>query len=178
MVDQLFFPATTWAWTPTAGETAETWANFAIARPSAGVSVEAAPVPLVAPFTVTFPGMTMSRLLPRPVICVAIDSRAPAPIDLDLGCLYEFTDGRKGVELATSYHPDVIILEFTTRFYDTLKFFDAFAGGKFAQFLFAAHQSAGKVSDADSARFLIDEAQLFVDASHACYNRMGTVSVA
>jgi tellurite resistance protein TerA len=23
--------------------------------------------------------------------------RAPAPIDLDLGCLYEFTDGRKGV---------------------------------------------------------------------------------
>jgi sulfite reductase (ferredoxin) len=74
--------------------------------------------------------------------------------------------------------PDQIIQEFTTRFYDTQKFFDAFAGGKFAQYLFAAQKAAGKASDPDSARFLIDEAQLFIDASHACYNRLGAVSVA
>ena len=74
--------------------------------------------------------------------------------------------------------PDRIIQEFTVRFYDTQKFYDAFAGGKFAQFLFAAHQASGKATDPDSARFLIDEAQLFIDASHACYNRMGTVSIA
>jgi sulfite reductase (ferredoxin) len=74
--------------------------------------------------------------------------------------------------------PDQIIHEFTTRFYDTQKFSDAFVGGKFAQYLFAAHKTAGKATDPDSARFLIDEAQLFIDASHACYNRLGTVSVA
>jgi sulfite reductase (ferredoxin) len=74
--------------------------------------------------------------------------------------------------------PEQIIREFTIRFYDTQKFYDAFAGGKFAQFLFAAHQASAKPTDPDSARFLIDEAQLFIDASHACYNRMGTVGVA
>jgi sulfite reductase (ferredoxin) len=74
--------------------------------------------------------------------------------------------------------PDRIIREFTTRYYDTQKFFDSFAGGKFAQYLFAAHASAGKPVSPDSARFLIDEAQLFIDASHACYNRLGAVTVA
>ncbi len=76
-----------------------------------------------------------------------------------------------------SEDPNVIVREFTARFYDTQKFFDAFAGGKFAQYLFAAHARANKPADADSARFLIDEAQLFIDASHACYNRLGTVAV-
>jgi len=74
--------------------------------------------------------------------------------------------------------PDRIVREFTTRFYDTQKFFDSFAGGKFAQYLFAAHASSGKPAHPDSARYLIDEAQLFIDASHACYNRMGAVVVA
>ncbi|MGO8789831.1 MAG: nitrite/sulfite reductase [Terriglobia bacterium] len=73
--------------------------------------------------------------------------------------------------------PDRIVQEFTTRFYDTQKFFDSFAGGKFAQYLFAAHASASQAATPDSARYLIDEAQLFIDASHACYNRLGTVSV-
>lgn len=72
--------------------------------------------------------------------------------------------------------PDRIIREFTTRFYDTQKFFDSFAGGKFAQYLFAAHKSANQPATADSARYLIDEAQLFIDASHACYNRLGAVT--
>ena len=36
---------------------------------------------------------------------------------------------------------DQIVDEFRTRFFDTQKFFDPFAGGKFAQYLFAAHQS-------------------------------------
>jgi sulfite reductase (ferredoxin) len=74
--------------------------------------------------------------------------------------------------------PDRIVQEFATRFYDTRKFFDSFAGGKFAQYLFAAHASSGQPANPDSARYLIDEAQLFIDASHACYNRLGAVSVA
>jgi sulfite reductase (ferredoxin) len=74
--------------------------------------------------------------------------------------------------------PAQIIREFTTRFYDTQIFFDSFAGGKFAQYLFAAHRASSQPASPDSARFLIDEAQLFVDASHACYNRLGAVAIA
>ena len=74
--------------------------------------------------------------------------------------------------------PDLVIREFTTRFYDTQKFFDSFAGGKFAQYLFTAHASSNQPANPDSARYLIDEAQLFIDASHACYNRLGAVNVA
>jgi len=74
--------------------------------------------------------------------------------------------------------PDRIVREFTTRFYDTQRFFDSFAGGKFAQYLFAAHASSSHPANPDSARYLIDEAQLFIDASHTCYNRLGALTVA
>ena len=74
--------------------------------------------------------------------------------------------------------PDRIVNEFTARYYDTQKFFDSFAGGKFAQYLFAAHAAMRQPVSEDSARYRVDEAQLFVDASHACYNRLGTVNVA
>ena len=73
--------------------------------------------------------------------------------------------------------PEEIIQEFTVRFYDTQKFFDAFAGEKFAHYLFAAHRAADKPATPDSARYLMDEAQLFIDASHACYNRLATAAV-
>jgi len=77
------------------------------------------------------------------------------------------------LELAdVSHDPDRIISEFTTRFYDTQKFFDPFAGGKFAHYLFAAHKASQGPHTADSALHLIDEVQLFIDASHSCYNRM------
>jgi sulfite reductase (ferredoxin) len=74
--------------------------------------------------------------------------------------------------------PGRIVQEFTTRFYDTRKFFDAFAGGKFAHYLFAAHAASHQPASPDSARYRVDEAQLFIDAAHACYNRLGTASVA
>jgi sulfite reductase (ferredoxin) len=69
---------------------------------------------------------------------------------------------------------DQIVSEFRTRYYDTQKFWDPFAGGKFASYLFDAHQNAGKPFTADSTRYLIDEAQLFIDASHSCNNKLGT----
>jgi len=76
-------------------------------------------------------------------------------------------------------YPDIsqdtnqIVGEFRTRFYDTQKFFDPFAGGKFAHYLFAAQQRSQQPHTADSARYLIDEAHLFVEAAHSCYQRMG-----
>jgi sulfite reductase (ferredoxin) len=72
-----------------------------------------------------------------------------------------------------SQDSDQIVGEFRTRFYDTQKFFDPFAGGKFAQYLFAAQQRNQQPHTADSARYLIDEAHLFVEAAHSCYQRLG-----
>jgi sulfite reductase (ferredoxin) len=68
--------------------------------------------------------------------------------------------------------PDRIVEEFRSRFYETQKFFDPFAGGKFAHYLFAAHKKADVPATLESARYLIEEAQLFIEASHGCYNRM------
>jgi sulfite reductase (ferredoxin) len=70
--------------------------------------------------------------------------------------------------------PGEIIGEFRTRLYDTQKFWDPYAGGKFANYLFDAHQKADQAYTGDSSRYLIDEAQLFIDAAHSCYNKMGT----
>jgi len=67
--------------------------------------------------------------------------------------------------------PDEIVSEFRKRFYDTKKFFDPYAGGKFAQYLFAAHEKADLQHTEDSARYLMDEAHLFIEASHACASR-------
>src|ERR1700693_6500818 len=68
--------------------------------------------------------------------------------------------------------PAQIVREFRARFYDTQKFFDPFAGGKFAHYLFTAQEKSGEAYTRDSARYLIDEAQLFIDAAHSCYNRI------
>lgn len=73
-----------------------------------------------------------------------------------------------------SQDPDRIVGEFRTRYYDTQKFFDPFAGGKFAQYLFAAQRKSQEPHTSDSARYLIDEAHLFVEAAHSCYQRVGT----
>ena len=74
--------------------------------------------------------------------------------------------------------PGAIVGEFRLRLYDTQKFHDPYAGGKFAQYLFAAQNRAGAPHTADDARQLIEEAQLFIEASHSCYNRMGALVTA
>jgi len=71
---------------------------------------------------------------------------------------------------------DQIVSEFRKFYFDTQKFYDPFAGGKFAQYLFDAHQKAGNPCTSDSSRYLIDEAQLFIDAAHSCYNKLGTTA--
>jgi sulfite reductase (ferredoxin) len=70
--------------------------------------------------------------------------------------------------------PDEIVQEFRARFYDTQKFFDPFAGGKFAHYLFTAHRNSAALPTPEKARHLIEEAHLFVEASHNCYNRLAT----
>ncbi len=68
--------------------------------------------------------------------------------------------------------PDRIIEEFRTRFYDTKLFFDKYAAGKFAQYLFNRHENSHPAPDQDSAHQLIEEAQLFIEATHSCEARV------
>ena len=67
--------------------------------------------------------------------------------------------------------PADIVREFRTRFFDTQVFFDRFAGGKFAMYLFRRHEG-GPASGAEAVHRLIEEAQLFLEASHACQARL------
>jgi sulfite reductase (ferredoxin) len=74
-----------------------------------------------------------------------------------------------------SNDPDAIVSEFRTRYYDTQRFFDPFAGGKFANYLFDAHHKSEQPHSPESSRYLIDEAQLFIDAAHSCSTRLDTL---
>ncbi|MEK6235985.1 MAG: nitrite/sulfite reductase [Planctomycetales bacterium] len=70
--------------------------------------------------------------------------------------------------------PDEIVEEFQERYYDTEIFFDPYAGGKFGAYLLDAHQRAEQDFTEESARHRIEEAHLFIEAVHSCYNRMTT----
>ena len=74
----------------------------------------------------------------------------------------------------TEEDPDEVVDEFKERFFDTEIFFDPFAGPKFGNYLFAAHENANRNFDEESARTLIEESQLFIEAVHSCYNRIRT----
>jgi sulfite reductase (ferredoxin) len=68
--------------------------------------------------------------------------------------------------------PDQIVGQFRTRFYDTQIFFDKYAKGKFAEYLFQRHADPTPRPDEDSAHMLIEEANLFIEAAHACDARL------
>ena len=68
---------------------------------------------------------------------------------------------------------DRIVQEFKSRFYDTELFFDQYAKGKFAQYLFERHQNPNQNPDNDSVHRLIEEALLFIEATHACESKVG-----
>ena len=66
-----------------------------------------------------------------------------------------------------------VVDDFRTHFHDTGLFNDPFAGSKFAHYLFRAHnERTFDTTDAETARQSIEEAQLFVEAGHSCYQRM------
>ena len=67
--------------------------------------------------------------------------------------------------------PDVIAKEFRTRLFEPKLFWDRFAGGKFAQDFFRRHEN-GLVSGHDEVHRLIEESQLFIEAAHACADKL------
>jgi sulfite reductase (ferredoxin) len=68
--------------------------------------------------------------------------------------------------------PDEILSLFQKELVETKLFFDPFAGAKFAHYLTKAHRDGHAGANAESAHQRIEEAQLFVDASHQCWDKM------
>ncbi|MEM8641122.1 MAG: nitrite/sulfite reductase [Cyanobacteria bacterium P01_G01_bin.54] len=73
--------------------------------------------------------------------------------------------------------PDEIVTDFRTYFYETELFFDPFAKGKFASYFFNAYDNRDVPATLDSAKQLIEEARLFIEAAHECYGRMAQKSI-
>ena len=65
-------------------------------------------------------------------------------------------------------HPEQVVAEWKARFFDTQKFFDRFAGGKFGQYLLDFHADPTPSEDPTIAAQRVEEAQLFIEAAHAC----------
>jgi sulfite reductase (ferredoxin) len=66
-----------------------------------------------------------------------------------------------------------VVSEFKARLQDTKVFHDPFVGPKFGQMLLRAHEARGKETETkETAHHKVEEAQLFVEASYACYQRM------
>ena len=68
--------------------------------------------------------------------------------------------------------PEGVVEAFRREFYDTEIFFDPFAGGKFAQYFFRAHEHAGDSYSLEAAHRLVEETQLFIEACHSCSLKM------
>ena len=67
---------------------------------------------------------------------------------------------------------DVIAKEFRARLVEPKLFWDRFVGGKFAQDFFRRHENPPKRYDHDEVHRLIEESQLFIEAAHACADKL------
>jgi sulfite reductase (ferredoxin) len=72
--------------------------------------------------------------------------------------------------------PDRIIEEFRARFYDTELFFDKYAKGKFAQFLFDRHNNPPSSHTWENGYRAVEEARLFIEACHDCESRLNVIA--
>jgi sulfite reductase (ferredoxin) len=68
--------------------------------------------------------------------------------------------------------PEIVFREFQEQFIETQLFFERFIGASEWQYFLAAQQAGGGAKDRDEARRRVEEAQLFIEAAHACYTRL------
>jgi ferredoxin-nitrite reductase len=66
--------------------------------------------------------------------------------------------------------PKAIVSEFRRRFYDTGILGDRYAGNKFAEYLFRRHDAPPSSHTHDQAHRIVEEAQLFIEATYACHD--------
>src|SRR5690606_18899551 len=71
-----------------------------------------------------------------------------------------------------SREPGTVFDRFKSEFLDTELFYERYIGASEAQYYISAHQAGGAVRDRDEARRRVEEAQLFIEAAHACYTRL------
>jgi sulfite reductase (ferredoxin) len=74
--------------------------------------------------------------------------------------------------------PDDIVNQWKTRFFDTERFFDRFAKGKFGRYLLDRHADPTPSGDPTLAAHRIEEAQLFIEAAHSCEARIAAEAAA
>jgi sulfite reductase (ferredoxin) len=67
--------------------------------------------------------------------------------------------------------PAIVYDEFQRQFIDTQLFFERYIGASEWPYFQVAHQNEGRARDRDEARRRVEEAQLFIEAAHACYTR-------
>jgi sulfite reductase (ferredoxin) len=65
-----------------------------------------------------------------------------------------------------------VVEKFRTLFYDTQLFWDQYAGGKFGQYLFRAHEQSADPYSPELAHQRIEEAVLVVEAAHSTYAKL------
>ena len=108
---------------------------------------------------------------------LALEENDPARADqLAYGAMLQAAKGLIKTEfIDISDEPAQIVMEFRTRFYDTEVFFDKYARGKFANYLFRRHEQPSPATERDTARRLIEEAQLFLEATYACQARLASI---
>ena len=72
---------------------------------------------------------------------------------------------------------EIILVEFRQRFCDTQLFYDKYAGSTFADYLFKARDKLQHLNgvEKDMALQRLQEAQLFIDAAHSCYNKLSSI---
>jgi sulfite reductase (ferredoxin) len=74
--------------------------------------------------------------------------------------------------LNASENPDSVVKEFRSRFYDTGILGDRYAGNKFAEYLFRRHDAPLVEHTRDQAYRIVEEAQLFIEATYACHDSL------
>ena len=74
--------------------------------------------------------------------------------------------------LDISDNPDTVVSEFRRRFYDTGLLGDRYAGNKFAEYLFRRHDAPPEIHTRDQAYRIVEEAQLFIEATYACHDSL------
>ena len=68
--------------------------------------------------------------------------------------------------------PAVVSPRFEAQFVETKLFFERFVGAQEWGYFQAAHQADGAARNRDEAHRRVEEAQLFIEAAHACYTRL------
>jgi sulfite reductase (ferredoxin) len=83
------------------------------------------------------------------------------------------------LEVQVKDDADDVVSNFKTHLHETKVFHDPFAKGKFANYLLQMHgDKSYEDANDETAHRTLDEAQLFLEAAHGCYQRLTETAAA